>query len=705
MAAMPLVAIAAVEAVLGFLQSTRGDNVQGTYVNKNHYAGLMEMALPLAVAYSLALVARRAYARAAGMAAIAAVTLAGLVLSLSKMGFVAGLAGLLVMGCWAAIGRVHGGKRWLLIGGLVALLLFGFVFLPSEAFIENYGGLTATGQAALEGRGPIWSETLRLIAAYPAFGCGFGNYETGFLKYQAQVVDRVFTYAHNDYLQAAAELGLLGFALAAVLLWPVVVRAFRAAAQGPDRTTRYLGLASAGAIAAIALHSVADFNMYVPPNALAMAWICGMAASLPLGAEKSGADRHPVFFRRLAAGLALLLALYAPVRIVFDSQFRSDLQAESVFCRFGICDTDAVITAQKLAHGGQAAAVPVPVLLSALGRDPNGPTRWCDAGDALLRAGRDTDATYCYKQALELGPHIPTVLMQAADFYYATHQTRTAITQMTRVLADTDAYDDFVFDWYTAKKLPVSEVLADGLPPGGRAASAYLRYLLATDGKGMEETWTWIAERGLADSRLAREYVNYLYGKREYQAAAYAWASYLGPHRDGYLESNWVFNGGFESGLSDSAFDWRIHARDGVEAAEDTHVAQTGARSLRIHFDGKENFDYNDVGQTAFVKPGRYLFEAYLRIEGITTDKGVGLHLYDAESGSRLDIRLEELTGTHDWTKIERVVVVPRETRLLKIEVSRQHSMKFDNQIAGTVWIDSVKLTPGSIAAHTPHDR
>jgi hypothetical protein len=39
-------------------------------------------------------------------------------------------------------------------------------------------------------------------------------------------------------------------------------------------------------------------------------------------------------------------------------------------------------------------------------------------------------------------------------------------------------------------------------------------------------------------------------------------------------------------------------------------------------------------------------------------------------------------------------VAVPRETRLLAIEVSRQPSMKFDNQIRGTVWIDSVKLSP-----------
>jgi O-antigen ligase len=689
--AIPLIAFAAAEGVLGLLQNARADDVQGTYANKNHFAGLLEMALPLAAAYASALFVRRSPAKAAGILAMAILIFAGLVCSLSKMGFAAGLAGLFVMGALAIAGRVRGGGKWLVIAGLAAVILFGFVFLPSDAFIANYGGLTAKGQtAALEGRGPIWRETLHLIAAYPAFGCGLGNYETAFLRYQSAVVDRTFTYAHNDYLQVAAELGLLGFLVAAALLLPVFARPFRAAFQGPDRTTRYLGLGCAGAIAAIAIHSLADFNMYVPANAFVMAWICGIAASLPVGLEMPSHAR----FRRLAIGLAFLLVVYAPVRMLFESQFRSDSRAESLFCRFGICDTDAVMTAQTLAHGGHAGAVPAVELFKALRRDPNDPARWCDAGDAMLRAGRAADAQYCYSQALTLGPHIPPVLMQAADFYYGVHQTGRALQQISRILADTDADDDSIFGWYARKKLPVSEVLAHGLPPGPRAATAYMRDLMTTGGEGTKEVWNWITARGLDDLPLARDYVRYLFNDSEYEAAASAWDRYLGPRGNGYLESNWVYNGDFESELSDTPFDWRINTRDEVEAAVDAHVAHTGSHSMRIQFAGKENLDYNDVGQTAFVKAGRYRFEAYVRTEGITTDKGIGLHIYDRESGARLEARTEELTGTHDWTKVDRVLTVPKTTRLLAIEVSRQRSMKFDSLIAGTVWIDSVTLTP-----------
>ncbi len=698
---IPLVAIAASEAALGLLQNARAEEVQGTYVNKNHFAGLLEMALPLTAAYAAALFARRSQVKAMAMLSLALLILAGLVCSLSKMGFAAALAGLLVAGALGIAAKVHGGKKWLPIAALAALVLFSFVFLPSDAFVANFGGLTSKGQAALEGRGPIWRETLHLIAAYPAFGCGLGNYETAFLRYQASVVDRVFTYAHNDYLQIAAELGIVGFLIAAVLLLPVFARPFRAASHGPDRTARYLALGCAGAIAAISLHSLADFNMYVPANALALAWICGIGASLPLRSEKPVVDRHRTAFKRYMLGLAFLLIVYAPVRIIFDSQFRSDSRTERLFCRFGICDTDAVMTAQTLAHGGHAGAVPAAELFQALRRDPNAPSRWCDTGEAMLRAGHDADAGYCFSRALTLGPHIPPVLMQAADFFYGTHQTVRAMEQMSRVLADTETYDDLIFGWYAEKNLPVSEVLAHGLPPGPRAAKAYMHDLIAGDRPGTTEVWNWVTAHGLGDDKLAHEYLNQLFGHFEFETAARAWAQYLGPRGNGYLVSNWVYNGDFESGISDSAFDWRIGERQGVEAAEDAQVAHTGSHSMRIHFEGKENLDYGDVGQIAFVKPGEYRFEAYMRTDGITSDKGIAFHLYDRESSSRLDVRTEELTGAHDWTRVERLVIVPRGTRLLVIQVSRQRSMKFDNQIGGTVWIDSVQLSP----LNSPHSK
>src|SRR2546427_13044195 len=94
----------------------------------------------------------------------------------------------------------------------------------------------------------------------------------------------------------------------------------------------------------------------------------------------------------------------------------------------------------------------------------------------------------------------------------------------------------------------------------------------------------------------------------------------------------------------------------------------------------------------AVVKPGSYLFRAQVRTEGITTDQGVGFRISDAESSARLDIKTENLVGTSDWKKVEARFLVPPQTRLIRLQVIRQPSWKFDNKISGTTWIDEASL-------------
>jgi len=86
-------------------------------------------------------------------------------------------------------------------------------------------------------------------------------------------------YAHNDYLQAAAELGIA--AAAAGLVWVLLIfaRAFRAAVSPDKGPNRYLALGLTGGMTAILIHSFFDFNLYIPANAMVFAWICGIAAS------------------------------------------------------------------------------------------------------------------------------------------------------------------------------------------------------------------------------------------------------------------------------------------------------------------------------------------------------------------------------------------------------------------------------------------
>ena len=314
------------------------------------------------------------------------------------------------------------------------------------------------------------------------------------------------------------------------------------------------------------------------------------------------------------------------------------------------------------------------------------------------------EAKYCFSTGLALGPYIPPILMRAATFYDSVHETEQALRQTSRILEKTETYDDLIFTWYTQKKVPLQDILSHGLPDS-RSAKAYLRllYMSAVDRtRDADQVWKWALPRGYVDDRLAQDYVAFLFNGHRYEAAAKSWALYVerqprdrqpgGNQHGKYLESDWLYNGDFESEPSGAYFDWRIDTRPGVRAAWDANVAHSGKHSLRIRFDGKENIAFNQISQTAFVTPGRYRFEAFVRTEAITTDQGIGFHLVGVDGPSRLDIYTERLVGTNDWKRIEQVITVPRDRDLLQVQVVRQPSLKFDNQISGTAWIDSVRL-------------
>ena len=701
---VPLIAIAAVEAGLGLWQAASDADVQGTYRSRNHFAGLLEMALPMTVAYAIALlgvkrfrgVSSRGFRMLGGcvVLCLAGVMLLGLAHSLSKMGFVAGLSGLFVMGALTVATTLQGAKKRLSMAGLASCGLLAFFALPTDQLVGRFGYLFSDGFGTGGGRWPIWLDTLHLLGGYPLFGCGLGNYGTAFLKYQTTGVDRAFTFAHNDYLQLASELGAVGFSIFAALMLAVLIRAIRAATGNRDWNTRALGLGCVGAIAAIAVHSLADFNMYIPANALLVAWISGIAVCLSMRSVPDRQMPSRAFIPRTAIALACLLVVYAPASILAATAFRGNLQAERHFCRFGICDTDAVLDVQTDEHRGTVGAVPIVDLLEAVRRDPASPQRWCDLGEAMLRSGRVEQARHCFANALALGPNIPPVLLRAAHFYHDVGEHERALAQTSRVLEQTDAYDDVIFNWYGEKNMPVAELLADGLPSAPRVPQAYLRHSIRTRNFGDAATaWTWLLAHGHADDRVAHDYVNFLYGDRRYEAAARSWAVYLGNRRNGYMESNWLFNGGFESDPSGTAFDWRMgNLNDDVEVALDGNMARSGARSLRVRFGGKENVTYSHTSQTALMTPGVYRFEAFVRAQDVTTDRGIGFRIFEAEGISRVDVRTELTAGTTDWKKIEQIVRVPHEAGPLTVQVVRPRSLKFDSLIGGTAWIDDVSL-------------
>lgn len=337
---------------------------------------------------------------------------------------------------------------------------------------------------------------------------------------------------------------------------------------------------------------------------------------------------------------------------------------------------------------------------AAVARDAASPYRWCDLGEAILEHGETGQARRCIARALELGPHVAPILMRAANFYYRTGETGAVLVSSARILDEVPEFRPAVFGLYDRMGITVDQALDRGVPPKAAPAAAYFQHLVATARPPeVRKAWNWMTSRALVDDVLADAYARRLLKDRQFQDAADVWAAQA-RGRDGYSpECNPVYNGGFERPGSDTVFDWTILPVPGAEAARDRAASASGKWSLRISFDGTGNVVYGHVFQRMVVRPGPYKFEAWLRTEGITTDQGVAFRISDREAPARLDLRTERFTGTREWQRVERRVLVPTDTRLLEIQVVRAASLKFDDSIRGVVWIDSIRLIPLSEAA------
>lgn len=300
-AAAPLLVLGIAEALIGAVQAylqgagEAAAGVSGTYVNENHYAALLEMTMPLVLAAGAAVYragflphARPAAPaiKASALMGCGALMLAALAASQSRMAFLGALCSLAVMGVisiTAVEQRVYRpvpiGRRLLAGGAVFAAVGLLFILVPPKALIERYGLLAGKGGEIGDARIGIWSESIPMAKAYPIVGCGLGAYESGFMRFKKVAPMFRVDFAHNDYLQILVELGLVGLAIGLALVVRIVSRVLRVALFHKESYGWELAVGLTGAITALLLHSGADFNLYIPANAMTLAWICGLAVS------------------------------------------------------------------------------------------------------------------------------------------------------------------------------------------------------------------------------------------------------------------------------------------------------------------------------------------------------------------------------------------------------------------------------------------
>ena len=375
---------------------------------------------------------------------------------------------------------------------------------------------------------------------------------------------------------------------------------------------------------------------------------------------------------------------------------------------------DALATLTHLyAAGGNSAEV-VRLCEKATLLSPYNAFYWADLGAAYEWSGRKDDALRAFTRAHALFPNSPEINWKLANFYVRTGKISDALRTLKEVLLEDPSKERQVFILAANATADNQEILREMLPPSVPVLLNYLDFQTETNRiEPAAQTWATLLElKSPFDPARAFPYLDALIEHQGVDQLIEAWAvlSARFPQEIAARESkrNLITNGNFSFAPLNGGLDWRFIPVPGAAAMVDATEGVDGSKSLRINFDGTQNLDYAHVLQFVPVRPNTsYKFSAHMRVQGITTDSGPRFVLQDAYDPAelvdvsskaanpiRFSISTENLTGTSGWSLHQLEFKTAGHTRLLIVKVVRPASHKFDNTLAGTVWIAEVTLVP-----------
>ena len=331
--------------------------------------------------------------------------------------------------------------------------------------------------------------------------------------------------------------------------------------------------------------------------------------------------------------------------------------------------------------------------------NPNRATWWAELGGAYEWTGRTDDAVRAFEKARELFPRSPEINWKLGNLYLRAGRSAEALEALRRVLGSDPERGRGVFDLAWRAGFENRVILDRLIPANSKALMAYLGFLVETKRVGSaKEAWARLVAGGQRfPARAAFPYLDALIQEGESEELRRAWRiveeQMPGSGRgltDGRDE---ITNGGFEGAMLNGGLDWRVIPAEGVRVSIDSVKFFDVTKSLRIDFDGRQNLAYSHVLQFVPVKPNTaYQLLAYVRGQGISSNSGPRIEIYDNGDRGRLFLSTADIRGATGWVSRSVSFRTSGETRVLVVRVARPASTSLDGRIGGTVWIDRVSL-------------
>jgi len=274
----------------------------GTFVNRNHLAGYLEMSLAMGIGMMIVSLSRqpagslREWFRRmivillgpkARMRIALAIMVIALVLTRSRMGnsafffslAIAGVIGLLGVLWMSRKGKMSAYSVRPILVLFVSLIVIDVFIVGAWFGIDKVKERMEQTSFATEIRDEVDINTADHVKAFWLTGSGGGTFAEVFPAFKSAAFSGYIDHAHNDYLEFGSEFGLIGITLLALLVFWSLIKSIQAQFLRRSYLMRGAGFSSTMGIVAIMIHSFVDFNLQIPANAalfvvlLAFGWI------------------------------------------------------------------------------------------------------------------------------------------------------------------------------------------------------------------------------------------------------------------------------------------------------------------------------------------------------------------------------------------------------------------------------------------------
>ncbi len=270
------------EGALYWLRPLKVGDPFGPFVNRNHFAGFVELTLPIGLAMLVFRGVQRDGYPLVGLLSI--VPAGALILSGSRGGIVSFAFEIAVL--WLLARGKQASERPQFVGiGIVALAALALVaWLGAGRAIERFSTIHI-GEVTVDRRVSMFRGAAHIFEDHPIMGVGLGALVAAYPRYETVYDGKLVDHVHDDYIEMLAETGLLGGICGLAFLWILFREAKSCYAAEQGHFSRALHAGAVAGLCGMLLHSFVDFNLHIPSNALLFLLLAHLATSAPLASE------------------------------------------------------------------------------------------------------------------------------------------------------------------------------------------------------------------------------------------------------------------------------------------------------------------------------------------------------------------------------------------------------------------------------------